>query len=141
MDRDDEATIQEMLHPGYVGDYPQSRERFRGFEAIRKQLRSYPGGSPSQESQAALLFEPYDQWLITPGYTVLPVVGPERFTAVVRARYPDGSIWHVITMVELLDGRVHRTFTYYAPEYERPAWREGMTELVPMDGPDPLVPS
>lgn len=128
--KQDFATIERLLHPDFVGEYPQSRERFRGFSAFRAQLEQYPGGPPPDESDVsdAVLVGGEDRWVITPGYTVLPLAGPDRYTAVVRVVYPDGTPWHVITIVDLRDGLVHRSTTYFAPEFEAPAWREGLTE-------------
>lgn len=125
----DFALLERLMHPDYVGDYPQSRERFRGFAAFRAQLEQYPGGAPAGSSDVeATVLADEERWVVTPGYTVLPLAGPDRYTAVLRTRYPDGTVWHVITIVELLDGLIHRSTTYFAPEYDPPEWRQAITE-------------
>ncbi|HUG47124.1 MAG TPA: nuclear transport factor 2 family protein [Candidatus Limnocylindria bacterium] len=127
----DFATLEHLIHPDYVGEYPQSRERFRGFAAFRAQLEQYPGGPPPEAQtglEDALLLGGEDRWVITPGYTVLPLAGPDRYTAVVRTVYPDGAAWHIVTIVDLRDGLIHRSTTYFAPEFEAPEWRQGLTE-------------
>jgi hypothetical protein len=126
----DFATLEQLIHPDYVGEYPQSRERFRGYAAFRAQLEQYPGGAPPGPGDVAdaLLIGGDDRWVITPGYTVLPLSGPDRYTAVLRVVYPDGQPWHVITIVDLRDNLIHRSTTYFAPEYEPPEWRRGLTE-------------
>lgn len=127
--------LEQLVHPDYVGDYPQSGERFRGFAAFRAQLERYPGGllSGATDERRARVVGDDERWVITPGYTVLPLAGPERYTTIVRTRYPDGSMWHVVSIVQLRDGRITASETYFAPEFERPEWRRDMTEIIPSD--------
>lgn len=128
----DIEALREIIHPDFEGQYPQSRERFRGFESFRAQLEQYPGGLPAGrlDSKDVLLLGDEERWVITPGYTVLPLAGPDRYTTVVQTTYPDGSKWHIITVIELRDGLIYRTISYFAPEFERPEWRRDMTELM-----------
>ena len=133
-DRDFEA-LEEMIHPDYIGDYPQSGERFRGFAAFRAQLENYPGGLPAArpEDPNTKLLGDEERWAITPGYTVLPLSGPERFTTVTRSPYPDGTWWWVVSILTMKDERVAHAETYFAPEFEPPEWRKGMVEIVSRD--------
>jgi ketosteroid isomerase-like protein len=130
MDTLDFAALERLIHPDYVGEYPQSRERFKGFAAFRAQLEQYPEGLPagSTDTQATRLIGEEDRWVVTPGYTVLPLAGPDLFTAVLRTRYPDGTYWHLVSIIEFRDGLIFRSTTYFAPEYDAPEWREGLTE-------------
>jgi hypothetical protein len=132
--RDFEA-LEQMIHPEYIGDYPQSGERFRGFAAFRAQLENYPGGLPAArpEDPNTKILGDEERWAITPGYTVLPLSGPERFTTVTRSPYPDGTWWWVVSILPLKDERVAHAETYFAPEFEPPEWRKGMVEIVPRD--------
>jgi hypothetical protein len=127
MDMDALATL---IHPDYVCDFPQSGERFRGWASFKAQLEKYPGGVPQGRAEPgnARLVADDQRWAITPGYTVLPLSGPERFTSIMRTRYPDGSMWHVVNIFELRDGLIWRALTYFAPEFEPPEWRAGITE-------------
>ena len=131
----DFATLEAMVHPDIVTDYPQSGERFRGFGAMRAQLERYPGGVPSADEmpRAAKIVGGEERWAISPGYTVLPLAGPERYTTISRAKYPDASLWWVISIVELRDGRVYHADTYFAPDFEPPEWRRDIAERVPRD--------
>jgi hypothetical protein len=67
--------------------------------------------------------------------TVLPLAGPERYTTIARAKYPDGSRWWVVAIVELRDGKIYRTETYFVPDFEPPEWRRGIVERLPRDHP------
>jgi hypothetical protein len=131
----DFATLESMIHPDFTSDYPQSGERFRGFAAFRAQLENYPGGLPAAEADdpTTKIVGDEDRWAITPGYTVLPLSGPERFTTVSRVPYPDGSRWWVVSIITLKDQRVIHSESYFAPEFDPPEWRKGMVEIVPRD--------
>jgi SnoaL-like protein len=131
----DFATLETMIHRDYVAEYPQSGERFRGFAAFRQQLENYPGGLPAAtpDDPKTKVLGDEERWAITPGYTVLPLSGPERFTTITRAPYPDGSRWWVVSILTLRDGQVVHAETYFAPEFDPPEWRKGMVEIVPRD--------
>ncbi|MDP8904215.1 MAG: nuclear transport factor 2 family protein [Chloroflexota bacterium] len=129
----DMAALEQVIDPDFVGEYPQSGERFRGFSAFRAQLEAYPGGLPRGNASMgdARLVDDEERWAITPGYTVLPLAGPQRFTAVVRTTYPDGSHWHIVSIIEIRDDRIARSTTYFAPEFDPPEWRRPLVEIVP----------
>ena len=131
----DFAALEGMVHPDYVGEYPQSGERFRGFAALKFQLEKYPGGLPAArfEDSTTKVLGDEERWAISPGYTVLPLTGPERFTTVTRAPYPDGSRWWVVSILTLKDDKVWRAETYFAPEFEPPEWRKGIVEIYQPD--------
>jgi len=129
----DFATLESMVHPEFVSDYPQSGERFRGFAAFRAQLENYPGGVPVERKEPATtkIIGDEDRWVITSGYTVLPLAGPERYTTVSRVPYPDGSRWWVVSIVTVRDERIFHAETYFAPEFEPPEWRRDLAEPMP----------
>ena len=74
-----------------------------------------------------------ERWAISPGYTVLPLTGPDRFTTVSRAAYPDGSNWWVVSILTMKDEKIWHAETYWAPEFEPPEWRKGIVEIVKRD--------
>ncbi|MEP7378687.1 MAG: nuclear transport factor 2 family protein [Chloroflexota bacterium] len=131
----DFTLLEEMIHPDYVADYPQSGERFRGFAAFKFQLEHYPGGLPADryDDKNSKVLGDEERWAISPGYTVLPLTGPDRFTTVTRAPYPDGSRWWVVSILTMKDDKIWHAETYFAPEFEAPEWRKGMAEIIPRD--------
>lgn len=131
----DLPTLEQMIHPDFVEDYPQSGERLIGYAAFKFQLENYPSELPDQrfDDAVAKVLGEEERWAISPGYTVVPLTGPERFTIVSRAPYPDGSRWWIVSIVTLKDDKVWRAETYFAPEFEPPEWRKGMVEIVPRD--------
>jgi hypothetical protein len=131
----DFATLEQMIHPEYVGEYPQSGERFRGFASFRAQLEHYEQGSAAAEADdpRTKVLGDEERWAMTPGYTVLPLAGPERYTTVSRAVYPDGSHWWVVSILTLRDDRIVHAETYFAPEFDPPEWRKDIVEIIPRD--------
>jgi len=131
----DYKSLKTMIHSDYVADYPQSGERFRGFEAFRFQLEQYPGGltaEPYDDASSKVLGDE-ERWAISPGYTVLPLTGPDRFTTVTRSSYPDGSWWWIVSILTMKDDVIWHAETYFAPEFEPPEWRKGIVEIVARD--------
>ena len=131
----DFVLLEKMIHPEYVGEYPQSGERFTGFASLRAQLENYPGGLPAAQSEDpnTKILGDDERWAISPGYTVLPLAGPERYTTVTRAPYPDGSRWWVVSILTLRDEMVIHAETYFAPEFDPPEWRKELVQIVPRD--------
>jgi hypothetical protein len=128
-------TLESMIHAEYVSEYPQSGERFRGFAAFRFQLEKYPGGLPGEryDDKSSKILGDDERWAISPGYTVLPLTGPDRFTTVTRSGYPDGSRWWIVSILTMKDDKIWHAETYFAPEFEPPEWRKGIVELIPRD--------
>jgi hypothetical protein len=113
----------EVLHPDAVLEYPQSGERFRGLDNIRAQFEHYPDLDPGGSELEEVIGEPR-AYALTPSYTVIGVEGSgERGTAIIRVRYPDASMWWAVNVYELRDGRITRSRTYFAPDFEAPDWR------------------
>jgi SnoaL-like protein len=121
VDELDFTTLESLIHPDLVADSPQSGERSFGFDGFRAQLEQYPGGGVENPlPTTGRLIADEDRWAITPSYTVVPLTSRNEFTALLRAQYPDGSWWHIITLVELRDEKVYRTVSYFAPELPAP---------------------
>jgi hypothetical protein len=115
-------TLETMIDPEFILDYPQSGERIRGFENLRIQNASYPGGltRDSADSAGANLVQEPERWAITPAYTVVRMSNPDRYTTTVKVAYPDGTHWWIITTVEMRAEKVLRMMSYFAPELPAP---------------------
>jgi hypothetical protein len=123
MDALDIDEIRKLVHPDFVGDMPQSGERVHGVDQILEQLQNYPRGgtepAPWETSSATVLGDE-ERWAISPGYTVVPLSAPNKYTIVQRAQYPDGSWWRVVILAELKDDRLYRAEFFFAPEMPAP---------------------
>lgn len=114
--------LAEFVNADAIFEYPQSGERFRGIANIRAQFENHPGldpdGSQLQEVIGGVTYA------LTPMYTVVAVEGSgDRATAIIRVRYADGSHWWAVNIFEVRDGKIERSRTFFAPEFEPPDWR------------------
>ena len=100
--------LERYVHPDVVVEYPQSGERFRGIANVRGQFENYPGlDTGTTELDEVVGGTTY---ALSPIYTVIAVAGSgSRGTAIMRARYPDGSWWWVVNVYELRDGLIERS--------------------------------
>jgi hypothetical protein len=123
----DLETLARLRHPDWSVVWPQSGERVHGNEAFAEIIRNYPGGEPRTEVTRIIGAE--DRWVVTPGNTVLRVVGSGDFWwAEWRVTYPNGEVYLAVTLIELRDGLVQRETTYWAAPFEAPAWRAPWVE-------------
>lgn len=123
----DLPTLTRLRHPDWMVVWPQSGERVRGTENFAEIIRNYPGGTPITEVTRVIGAE--DRWVVTPGNTVLKVVGSGDFWwAEWRVTYPDGKVYLAVTLIELRDGLVAKETTYWAAPFEAPAWRAPWVE-------------
>ena len=124
MDLDELARLRSadwMVH------WPQSGERVHGSESFAEIVEHYPGGHPATEVSRIVGSE--DHWVVTPGNTVLKVVGSgDIWWGEWRMTYPDGQVYHVVDLIELREGLVRRETVYWAPPFEAPAWRRPFVE-------------
>ena len=105
-----------------IWEYPQSGERFRGLANIRGQLENYPDLEPGSSELEEIIGG--TTYALTPMYTLIAVEGSgDSGTALVRARYPDGSRWWAVNLYEVRDGKIARSRVFFAPEFEPPDWR------------------
>ncbi len=121
MNARDYATLEPMVHPDFLARMPQSGEQSRGLEGFRLQAESYPGGIPDVPPLGEVqLLGDEERWVITPGFTVVPLGSATEFTIVGRVAYPDGKLWHSVMVVELRDELLYRVDFFFAPEMPAP---------------------
>ncbi len=114
--------LNDVFHEDAVLEFPQSGEVFRGLTNIRAQFENYPNMDPGTSELAEVIGE--ETYALTPSYTLIKVEGTGvKGTAVVRVRYPDDSHWWAVNLFEVRDGRIKRSRTYFAPDFEAPDWR------------------
>jgi ketosteroid isomerase-like protein len=127
--RRDFETSEALRHPGWTCEWPQSGERVASSAAMRAITEHYPGGG--WQARERRLTGSQDEFVMTPAGTISRIAGAgDAWTAEWVDRYPGGSDWYVIDVLELQDGRVLRETTYWAPVYEAPAWRREWVELL-----------
>ncbi len=132
-DRDWRA-VHAMLHPDYVGEFPQSGEIIRGrdnFEAIYSQMEEQlpaaehleTTGEPPQHVQVAAS--------MGFGMPIIVVTGGggDSYTVSGEVEYPNGDMYHVVSILHLQDGLIDRETVYFAEPFEPPPWRRQWVEI------------
>lgn len=125
-----------LVHPDFVESWPQSGERIVGLENKRAILENYPGGL-QEGSFAAGRVTGGEEINTVPSSGPLPFItvirlvgGGDTFTFERKARYASGDITHIVSTVEIRDGKVWRSTMYFAPPFDPPEWRSGWVERV-----------
>lgn len=120
----------ELLHPDFVQEMPQSHERVVGIENFRKILENLPGpGTRLTMVEEAHIAGAEERFVMTPTFTVVRVEGVgDELTSYVKAKYPDGSDWYIVTFSTYKDGKMLKRVDFYAPFYDAPEWRADWVE-------------
>jgi hypothetical protein len=120
----------EVSRPDVIHDFPQSGERFRGWDNWRAQAENYPGGLPNPTD--AKVVGSTDRWVTTPTFTLLRIVGSgDVYTFFARALYSDGVTWHAASLVELREGSVAKVTWIFGAPFDPPEWRAQWVEPIP----------
>jgi len=126
----DYDTAEQLRHPDWLCDWPQSGERVASSADMRAIGESYPGGAWQSRERRTIGSE--DELVMTPAGTIVRVAGGgDVWTAEWVSVYPDGSEWFVVDIVELRDGRVRRETLYWAPRLGAPDWRRDWVKRLP----------
>jgi len=122
--------LDELLSEDCVSEYPQSGEVVRGRKNIRAIFENYPGGRPENSiDKGSAKVIGTDAWVMTPTFALVRVTGSgDTATAVMKVRYPDGSTWWIVNLIEIRASQIVRQTSYFAPEFEAPAWRAQWVE-------------
>jgi ketosteroid isomerase-like protein len=107
----DDVAYSALVHEDFVQEWPQTGERVRGKEACLNIARNYPGGPP--EIRVVRISGEGVHW-------VVEGVG----------RYPDGSDYHIVAVLEMRDGKLARETDFFGPPYPAPEWRRQWVEPI-----------
>lgn len=110
--------LQEVLHPDYVEEYPQSGERIQGIANAVAARVEYPMSLALGDLGELVLAGADDRFTVAPQHKVVQIKGTgDQYTFVLRTRYPDGSDWFIIGLAEFKDGLISRTTVFMAPGF------------------------
>jgi SnoaL-like domain len=124
----DMETVRALAHPDFEDFYPQSGELTRGVANLEAIITNYPGELEGLGRDRIIGGE--EKFVRSPLFTIIRVEGnDEVLTGIQRARYPDGSIWFIIVVGELREGKVYRTQSLFAPAFDAPEWRAQWVEI------------
>jgi ketosteroid isomerase-like protein len=133
LEADDLAAQRELLHPDFVGRYPQSGEVIRGPDNRIAIAENYP---ERERFRLAVHVDAItgtdDAYVTTPAafaWSVVHLSGTDdEFTVTGTVLYPDGVNWHALALLVVRDGRIWRETSYYAEPFPAPAWRAQWVE-------------
>jgi hypothetical protein len=105
--------MDEMVGDDFVLEYPQSGERFRGWDTVKEMNASYEGSTgTSPKMSGRSILEPGKAWV---------------FESTID--YGDGTPVNAVTIIEVgPDGKAIRQRDYFANPFEAPEWRAKWTE-------------
>lgn len=136
LDKDLDA-IAALVTDDFVEEMPQSGERVRGKANLLAYLSSYPGGGAGTvDPTSTRLVGSEDRWVLTPMFSLLRIEGSgDVYTYVGTATYPNGETWQFIQIVELRQGKIAKTTSWFAAPFEAPEWRAPFVErFAPLGG-------
>jgi hypothetical protein len=99
---------------------------------MRAILENYPAGIGQIVETPTLQSHEATAWAMSPAYTVIQIQeSANDATVVSKLRYPDGSDWLMIALVEIKDGLLYRQTSYFAQSFDAPEWRARWVEPIP----------
>jgi ketosteroid isomerase-like protein len=118
-----------LLADDFVDEMPQSGERTRGKANFRAISEHYPGGVGTIDPKTGRVVGAEDRWVMGPSFNVLRIEGSgDTFTYAGTVTYAGGDLWHMIAIVQLRDGKIARSMTWFAAPFEAPEWRAPYVE-------------
>jgi len=123
----------EVLTPDFVQEMPQSCERVVGIENFRKTIEMMPGASETalQFRQGTFIEAGRPHYLMTPTFNVVKVEdAADQIASYLKAKYPDGSEWYIVSFATFRDGKIAKWVGFFAPFYESPQWRTEWVEIM-----------
>lgn len=136
---DGEQASERRLPAAYLTATPrratQSGERVRGRANLLGYTSSFPGGVGTVDPTSARLVGSEDRWVLTPTFAPLRIEGSgDVYTYVGTVTYANGETWQMIQIVELHQGKIAKTTSWFAAPFEAPEWRAQFVERFPALG-------
>jgi hypothetical protein len=121
-------TLQAMRHGDWTEAWPQSGERIVGDHNWRQVHENFPG---YPDIHVGTIDGADPTYVMSPAFTLVKLSGVgDAWVMQGINRYADGSIFHIVKLIELRDDKVHAETTYFSPKSEPPGWRADWVELV-----------
>ena len=112
--------------PAWVGEYPQSGERFPDQQSLIRAHDPYPGGLPVEH--VVEVSGPEERIEMTPFAPIRVHGAGACWMLELENAYPDGSDWFQVVILRARLGRIRWTRWYWCTPFETPAWRKPFTE-------------
>jgi len=121
-----------LRHADFVARWPQSGEVVRGHDRWVDITRRYPqsGGDVGAVSGGEKLTVTRIKTPMPFGPPILAMSGGgDTFTFQGKIRYPDGSLFHVVAICDVEEGKVIREIAYFCEPFDPPDWRSDLVEI------------
>jgi hypothetical protein len=121
-----------IRHKDWTEDWPQTGERIVGSENWRLVHENYPGYPEINNGEVTGADPTY---IVSPMFTLVRLSGAgDAWVVEGLNHYPDGSIYNIVKLIEIRDGKVRGETTYFSPQSDPPEWRSQWVErLEPAD--------
>ena len=119
-----------LVHEDYEARWPQSGEVVRGRTNRRAIVANYPGAEGVLRPATSRILGQDDAFISGPSWNIVHLVGSgDQMTFTGTVEYPDGQIWHVVSLLTLREGKVWRQVDYFGPPFDPPDWRTPYVEI------------
>jgi hypothetical protein len=121
-----------LRHEDFVSRWPQSGEIVRGHDRWVEITQRYPqsGGDAGAVSGGEKLRVTRIKTPMPFGPPILAMSGgSDTFTIQGQIRYPDASLFHVVAICDIEEGKVIREVAYFCESFESPEWRSDLVEF------------
>jgi len=128
----DLEALGELRDDAFVARWPQSDEVVRGHDRWVEITHRYPqsGGDAGVVSGGEKLTVTRVKTPMPFGPPILAMSGgSDTFTLQGRIRYPDGSVFHLVSICDVEAGKVIRETSYFCEPFEPPEWRADLVEI------------
>jgi ketosteroid isomerase-like protein len=129
MGEGDVEVLPALIGDDIVEDYPQSGERIAGLQNWLAIIRNWPEDARSHIDRVV---GSEDEWVAGPNWSITHLVGTgDQYWGTGHVRYPDGSVWHIVQLIELKHGKIARLTSYFAAPFEAAEWRKPWVTQIP----------
>lgn len=119
-----------LVHEDYEARWPQSGEVVRGRTNRRALVANYPGAAAVLRPATDRILGQDDEFVSGPSWNIIHLVGSgDQMTFTGTVEYPNGEIWHVVSLLTLREGKIWRQVDYFGPPFDPPDWRAPYVEV------------
>jgi len=126
--------VENAVHPHITVRYPQSGEVIQGRDNYLAMLRNYPDSDLLQQDIETIHGADESVQVSSPlpfGLSTVTVASAsDYYTCQTTITYPDGSCWHGVLILRVLDGKIHEDTSYFAEPFDAPEWRAKYCEAL-----------
>lgn len=121
-----------LLDDDFVGEFPQSAELIRGRDNWAAIYSYYEPELPESVLAEVAGDEAQQVYVSAAAGIGMPMItvtgGGDSYTVAGKATYPNGDVYHVVSILHLRDGKIIKETSYFAAPFDSPEWRRDLVE-------------